>query len=244
VGLKLRDPREETVPGENAALFSVPGSHDIWGRGQPKVMNAYNRHFPGKFPIMKFRTTGRPIVLHGLDSTENTKWLARLARGRVSHEQLDFVCEWISAAKRDESDPVNIVCMHHPLSDPPGKEFNLTMRLDERDAIAKRLAKSGADLVLAGHVHEYYCADPKVGDSPGLVVAGSSTQQLSARSFYVLDVYDTEIRVEVFEYTDSLQFCAIKDFHQRFAISKRTPSGLSVGTRRRGRPDGRGWFSG
>lgn len=208
VGLGLGNDREFIEPGDEAAVFTVPGNHDIWKRRHPDVMGTYRRHFPNRFPRFFIDTAKRSIILYPLDSTQNTVLRHRLARGRVPEEDLDALVAMLKFGT--SLDCIQIVCLHHPIGDPPDKTFGVSMILDAREQIAQRLAESGASLVLSGHVHECYIVDAKPSIIPAHVVAGTATQQFSERSFFVLDIYEDEIWPLVFGYDqESLQFVPI-----------------------------------
>jgi len=228
VGLKLREPQEELKRGSEPALFAIPGNHDIWKRRRPDMIGAYRRFFPGGFPVIcRIETRSRPILLCGLDSTQNTEMRHRLARGRIPPDELDFLCEHLPSAQY--ADAIKIICLHHPLGDPPDKTYNVSMRLEHREAIAQRFLTSGADLVLAGHIHEFHVF-PKTNHA----VAGTATQQFSERNFLLLDVYEREIQLLPFDFDiRSLQFLPTVEKRHIFSIpgpSRSTSSPrLSVG---------------
>ena len=199
VGLALGDPAE-TVKSGNAAVFLVPGNHDIRGRKNPKTLGAYKRHFPGDFPSRcVLESAPRPVVIHGLDSTQNTVLRHRLARGRIPEEEIAAVCELLE--KERDSDAIQVVCLHHPLQDAERSEIDPSMALDDREIVARRLFDAGADLVLAGHIHEYLIAPrDEARCTPNHVVAGTGCQQFSSRSFMVCDFYDEGVMVTALGY--------------------------------------------
>ena len=190
------------APYERLPLYLTPGNHDIWQRSKPNVVGACRRHFAERFPSsLEIRTRGRPILLFGLDSTENTELRHALARGRVSIEQLDLLARRFRATGGlHKEHPLLIVSLHHPLSDPGDKTHYVTMRLDDRTFIAKRLFQGGANLVLAGHLHEWFIRQAESPHLPAQAVVGSATIQVSERSFFACDIYDTRISITPFEY--------------------------------------------
>ncbi len=228
VGLELRESQEKLKRGSKPALFAIPGNHDIWKRRSPDQRGAYKRFSPGMFPtICRIETRSRPILLCGLDFTQNTEMLHRLARGRVAPDELDFLCTNLPLARYSEA--IKIVCLHHPLGDPPGKSHNVSIRLEDREAIAERLRACGADLVLAGHIHKSH-----IFPETNHAVAGTATQQFSKRNFLLIDVYEREIKLLPFDFDSrSLQFLPTEDKRHTFSICapRHSPSssGLSVG---------------
>jgi hypothetical protein len=206
VGLNLRDDGIERgqAPG-HPQLFAIPGNHDIWSRNDPKVLGTYRQSFPGNFPIYAAVTTSGPsVIIHGLDSTQNAPIGHKFARGRVAPEELETVEQRIRNVSQQA---IQLVCIHHTLSDPPEKTYDLTMRLEDREVVCKRLYDAGADLVLSGHVHEWF-ASPLLRDkSPNQFTIGTGAQQQSKRSFAVLDIFENAIRAYVFEFDEmSKQF--------------------------------------
>ena len=211
VGLNLKPTRSRKHRNRAGTLFSVPGNHDIWQRRHPDRLDDFRQHFPDTFPaVAEIKTPGRPIVLWGLDSTQNTQLRHRLALGRLSERQLESLRLGLKATVAAfDSQPIQIVCLHHPLTDPPETQFSHTMRLDNREAVARALREAGVDLVLAGHVHESFFTDA-THNAPAQAIAGTACQQCSPAgwSFLVLDVFDQEIVAHVLEYDrERLAFC-------------------------------------
>src|SRR5258708_40338408 len=96
------------------SVFSVPGTHDIWKRRNPRVLGAYKRHFPEVLPSrVEIPTAGRSIIFYGLDSTQNTELRHRLARGRIDPADLDKLLGQIGHDSRAHA--IKILCLHHPL---------------------------------------------------------------------------------------------------------------------------------
>ena len=78
----------------------------------------------------------------------------------------------------------------------------MTMRLEDREMVCKRLSDAGADLVLSGHVHEWFVS-PKVQDkAPNHFTIGTGAQQCSKRSFAVIDIFEDLIKIIVFEFDE------------------------------------------
>ena len=200
-------------------LFSIPGNHDIWQRNNPKVMDIYKDNFPFSYPnVLEIKTTKCPIVIYGLDSTLNTKLRHRFARGRVPPGQLESLEKKLQDGLRNKV--IQVVCVHHPLIDPEGKSSKLTMQLDKRGIIARRLLEAGAHLVLSGHLHEYSTAQAKPGVLPAHVIIGTATQQFEKRSFCVFDVYQSRIEGTVFHFDPTVcQFKPDLSAKQVFPVS-------------------------
>jgi 3',5'-cyclic AMP phosphodiesterase CpdA len=222
VGLKLGEDRPEIDQETNPALLIIPGNHDIWKRKQPEHLAAYFDHFPGKYPkSWKITTKGRPIVLHGLDSTQTADFKNKLARGYVNPERLNALCKEIELSRiiDEYKDAIHIVMLHHPLIK-EGDKSEITMVLDDRETVAQRLYSCGVDLVLAGHFHREYYASEKPG-MPNHALAGTATQLFSDRNFLLFDIYKDKIQLKMFEYCKkTLEFIPIKKKERTFVISE------------------------
>lgn len=222
VGLKLGGERSEIDETSDPALLAVPGNHDIWKRKHPEQLAAFFDYFPDEYPrSWKITTKGRPIVLHGLDSTQTTDLKNKLARGYVRPEKLDALCKEIELSKiiDEYKDAIHIVSLHHPLIKEKDKS-EITMVLDNRDTVAQRLYSSGVDLVLAGHFHREYYVSEKPG-MPNHALAGTATQLFSDRNFLLLDIYEEKIQLKLFEYSKkTLEFIPIKRKEHTFVISE------------------------
>lgn len=207
-------------------LFSVPGHHDIWQRKHPDMLSDYYRHFTGPFPqVWRIQTRSRLIYLYGLDSTQNTSFRHKLAMGRVQPEQLDDLFTLMESIKeRETEDTINIVFLHHPLLDPTKHGWDIGMKLDDWKMIARRLMENGADLVLAGHVHEelHFSADLH---RPHHAVAGTATQQFSECNFLLLDLFEDHILKQVFKFSkEDQKFVLDPTREHKFPLAKPTIS--------------------
>ena len=131
-------------------LLSVPGNHDI----------------PYTFPARFTRTFeqwelayGETEPLHVSDSlvvvgaNSVRPWLHQ--GGALRDEQLDLVA---SRLREAPDGAYRVVALHHHLAAPPWpKESKKPLR--DRDRVLRSLAEAGADLVLAGHVHQAAIAE-------------------------------------------------------------------------------------
>lgn len=225
IGLNLKEDCSEIDINSTPALFYVPGNHDIWGRNQPDEIAAYRDHFPGNFPKRwKFITRGRPIFLFGLDSTQNTKLEHWLARGRVSPEQLKRFEELLNDIRQKDKQArgaIHIVFLHHPLVDVNNGDWNPTMKLDDREIIAKNLCGL-VDLVLAGHVHQEFFSSTH-DCMLNHAIAGTATQLFSKCNFLLLDIYNEKIHLHVFEYIEKIREFIPSHKEHTFTLSLHNP---------------------
>lgn len=196
VGLEL-GPNRTTIRPRKSGLFIIPGNHDIWRRSNPQEYGAFQGHFQDNYPTeCKLELELRPIYLYGLDTTRNTELRHRLARGKLSSDQLEKVCKLL----RKRSGNLQIVCLHHPLRDPIRSNSAITMQLEDRDAIGEALADAGANLVLAGHVHVADVQAARNGRTPHHVIAGTALQQFSDCSFNLIDIYADRVSIQIVKY--------------------------------------------
>jgi hypothetical protein len=201
-GFRAKELAKQMTVDSELALFVIPGNHDIWQRDDPEALSTYRDNFPGSFPkTFVIETCGRPIVLYGLDSTPNTPMRHKLARGKVPELHVNKLCEMVQEFKSlTEHDAIHIVCLHHLLLSNENC-WDPTLELDDRAVIASRLLETGADLVLAGHVHLAITRE-EGPNTPNHAVASTATQQFSGRGFFVLDIYEEEIGLVSFAYDE------------------------------------------
>jgi len=181
----------------------VPGNHDI------PLYNVAARFLT---PLTKYRRYITPnlapeyvddeIAVMGL----NTARSLTIKDGRVNREQLDRLEARLAGVDRKLT---RIVVTHHP--------FDLPEHHDKDDLVDRApmamdaFAKSGVDLLLAGHVHSSSSANSarryKIAGYAALVVqAGTATSTRGrgeTNSFNVLRVDTDEIQVERYSWKDA-----------------------------------------
>lgn len=181
----------------NEIPFDIPGNHDLWSRGSPKLQSPFSEYYGGSYPIQLHPPVETPrgkVRLYGLDSNRSSLWAHRLANGEVPHHQLQQLSTLLTECRKENS--IKIVCLHHPVdvhpSDAPKILGFEILKLRKRAQVAQFFKDQGVHLVLAGHVHRRreYQATPT---SPLQIVAGSSCQIGNAPSFALLDIHPTEI---------------------------------------------------
>lgn len=185
-----------TCPG----LFCVPGNHDTWGQSGSIPTDYFKNHFCYTYPqTWTIKTNGRPIYIHGLDSTRTPKIDRLLARGHIHQSQLADLKDLIARIKSKDPKAINLVILHHPITDIGHKK---TMRLDDYDKIAQLLSDD-VELVLSGHIHEnkIVCQSIK---TPHHSVAGTATQICSKKNCILMDIYEDNIVSRVFTYDETV----------------------------------------
>jgi 3',5'-cyclic AMP phosphodiesterase CpdA len=131
--------------GFGLPVVAIPGNHDI----------PYT--FPARFtkPWVEFERvweTTQPVwrqdglLVVGLNSVR--PW--RHQSGRVSPEQLERAGQLLRAAGPDD---LRVVTLHHHVVGPPWRATR-KRPVRKRNAVLAALVDAGADLVLAGHIHQ------------------------------------------------------------------------------------------
>jgi len=145
-----------------------------------------------------------------------------LARGGVALDDLDlFRIDTNYHSTEEWQKAIHIVFLHHPIIDPDPSIWDVTMKLDGCEDIAKILKRAGVDLVLSGHYHYEYHADSDAYQ-PNHVIAGSATQLFSDnRNFLLFDIFDDKIIMRDFVYDKGwCQFVYNEKNHHIFDIRK------------------------
>jgi len=178
----------------------VPGNHDV------PLHNVFARFAQ---PLTKYRLYitddlrpfyhDQEIAVLGVNTARSLTFKG----GRINQGQLEWVRERFAASN---SDAVKVIVTHHPFDLPEGHhERHLVGRA--RMAM-EALARSGADLFLAGHLHVSHTTHSATrykiqGHSALVVQAGTATSARSRgeeNSFNVVRVDRPNMSVERFEW--------------------------------------------
>jgi hypothetical protein len=195
----------------DADTLMLYGNHDAWPAKFPLFASApeiqhhrialRTQHFPGGWPqgplAMNVPHTGSRVLLYGLNSTIDDRWLNTLARGEVAldpwwelpvtaNDQLAQLEHKMDAGLAADSGirDFRILAVHHPVHYPdrPSFQMSLLNDVDVADALIRYDVKGRgklAHLVLSGHTHVPH---PQRGQLPttavGAVCAPLTTGQL------------------------------------------------------------------
>jgi predicted MPP superfamily phosphohydrolase len=196
---QFRDARRflDTLP---APQIVVPGNHDV------PLYNLFQRFFQ---PLDKFRRiiaddpqpayVDEEIALVGINSARSLAFKG----GRINEQQIEHLRTTLGALDRRIT---KIVVAHHPA--------------------IQALARCGADILLAGHLHLSHAASI-AGSAALLIHAGTATSTRGrgeSNTFNALHVTGQQLRVERFAWNPLLQVFA-RAKTQEF---DRTPHGWSV----------------
>jgi hypothetical protein len=185
-----------------SSFLDIPGNHDVFAA--PNGSDPFRKWYPEDFPLRyEIPNDVRPIVLLGVDSNqEKTRRYARmigeprwLRKGRVDEAQLSNVCAHLEIERHRRA--IRVVCLHHPLAEDPsqrglGRWEEESIRLANRSRVAASLVRSGAHLVIAGHIHRYVSfQNGPENNLPFHTVAGSSAQAGEDCNFVLFDIYES-----------------------------------------------------
>ena len=174
----------------------VPGNHDV------PLYNVFQRFFQ---PLAKYRRfiaaelepshVDEEIAVIGVNTARSNVFKG----GRINDEQIErvrgLICDLPGQVTK-------IVVTHHPFDLPPG---HASRQLVGRARKAMQMfARCGADILLAGHLHESHASDTrlryKIDDFAALVVqAGTATSTRGrgeANSFNVLRIEHPRVYIE------------------------------------------------
>jgi 3',5'-cyclic AMP phosphodiesterase CpdA len=181
----------------------VPGNHDV------PLYNVFQRFFQ---PLTKYRRfitaelepshVDDEIAVVGVNTARSNVFKG----GRINEQQIERVRRLICDLPGQVT---KIVVTHHPFDLPAGHASRQLVGR-AREAM-KMFARCGADILLAGHLHESHASDTrlryKIDDFAALVVqAGTATSTRGrgeANSFNVLRVEHPRVRIERYTWNGS-----------------------------------------
>jgi 3',5'-cyclic AMP phosphodiesterase CpdA len=199
----------DALPGQK---ILVPGNHDV------PLWNVFARFL---FPLANYRRfitrdllpvyADGDVIVVGINTARSFTWKS----GRINRRQIEALRQGLC---RSTGNVIKIVVTHHP--------FDLAPDHDGRELVGRaamameQLAACGADVLLAGHLHDAYTGGTAKryqirGYSALVVQAGTATSTRlrgSVNSFNVLRIDPPKIAVEVLSWNPGLK---------RFAIGER-----------------------
>ena len=191
------------LKGLSPTVLAVPGNHDIpynWRR-VTTPWREFERHWTTTQPLYSSPT----LHVVGLNSVR--PW--RHQSGRIRQDQLEH-------ADRSLADgapgALRVVVLHHHLLGAPWRSRKRPVK--RRNHVLAALVESGAELILAGHIHQGTVAERRefevsTGGERGVTVsiAPGLGQPLphrrgEARGLHVYDVGETHLRVSTYVWRD------------------------------------------
>ena len=177
------------------SVFDIPGNHDLWSRSAPRDHAAFTSHYGGHYPRRdSIRTKRGSVHLYGLDSNRSSLLNHRMANGEIPTETIRSVCE--EMRRNASPTAVQVVCLHHPLTDGPEPNLSGTMGLQDCEKIATEFSQAGAGVILAGHVHRQRAC---LHQGMLHLTAASLCQAGEQPSFWLLDFYRSRVKYTHFE---------------------------------------------
>ncbi|MEA3207524.1 MAG: hypothetical protein QOE70_581 [Chthoniobacter sp.] len=194
----------ETLPGQ---VIVVPGNHDV------PLWNVFARFC---FPLANYRRyitrdlapfyDGGEVIVAGINTARSLVWKG----GRISVEQAEAARAQLC---RFDDSVVKIVVTHHPFD--VAETYRARELVGRARMAMEKLAECGADVLLAGHLHEAYTGGTANryqirGHSALVVQAGTATStrlRHSANSFNVLRIDAPRVAVQILSWNpDARQF--------------------------------------
>ncbi len=143
------DTAAEFLRGLGLPLLVIPGNHDIpysFPRRFTSPWAEFERHWETTEPVH----AADGIVAVGLNSVR--PW--RHQSGRVKSAQIERVAELFAAAPEGA---LKLVTFHHHLLGPPWRSRKKPVA--KRNLVLAALVEAGAELILAGHIHQSTIAE-------------------------------------------------------------------------------------
>lgn len=135
----------------------LPGNHDAYvARGADHFREAFSDYYEPDpewiwddgekdvWPVVRVRG---PVAIIALSTSLHTPWFT--AYGRIGDCQIGRLRQALSDPRL--RDKLRVVAIHHPPAGPPARSRVRGLR--DRDALARVLADTGAELVIHGHEH-------------------------------------------------------------------------------------------
>lgn len=213
-------------------LLVVPGNHDL------------PHSFPARFtrPWAEFERvwgTTRPVysskTLYVVGLNSARPW--RHQSGRVTSEQLDDAARHFRAAP---AGAVRVAVLHHHMLGAPWRSRKRPVAA--RNRVLARLVESGAELVLAGHIHQSTVAtrrefEVSAGDQRTVVVSvvpglgrPRPRRRGEACGLHVYDVTDAELAVRTHVWDDVALSLAASRSYPRSSVASETPEPSKAAT--------------
>jgi len=198
-GLRTQHERASTfLRGLNLPLLTIPGNHDIPYTFPKRFTNPwqeFERLWETTEPVYRSET----LVVVGLNSVR--PW--RHQSGRIRDAQVEHAAEMFEGAPEGA---LRIVTFHHHLLGPPWRSTKKPVA--KRNRVLAGLVEAGADLVLAGHIHQSTVAERRefelsspAGENAVVVSIAPGFGQPrpnrrgEARGLHIYEVADEAIRI-------------------------------------------------
>ena|SRR5215210_1722099 len=147
---RQHDNAADFLRGLGLPLLAIPGNHDIpytFPKRFTRPWTEFERHWTTTEPVYRSDT----LVVAGLNSVR--PW--RHQSGRLRDDQVERARELFREEAPD--DAFRIVTFHHHLLGAPWRTRKKPVA--KRNSVLASLVEAGADLILAGHIHQSTIAE-------------------------------------------------------------------------------------
>ena len=186
--------------GFRRPVLAVPGNHDIPYVFPARFTQTF-RQFERVWETTEPTYTSQALHVVGLNSVR--PW--RHESGRIRDAQLERVAERLAAAP---DGALRVAVLHHHLIGAPWRSRKKPVA--RRNHVLASLVRSGADLILAGHIHQAAVSERRefeiaTGGERGAVVSIAPglgqprpRRQGEARGLHVYEVDDDVLRIQTY----------------------------------------------
>jgi 3',5'-cyclic AMP phosphodiesterase CpdA len=186
-------------------VFAIPGNHDIPYTFPARFTRAF-REFERQWETTEPTYTTPHLHVVGLNSVR--PW--RHQSGGIRGSQLDRAEERLREAAPGA---FQIVVLHHHLLGAPWRSRKKPVA--RRNHVLASLVSAGADLILAGHIHQVAVSERREfeisrGGERGVVVSIAPglgqprpKRQGEARGLHVYEIGDQDLRIETYVWRDT-----------------------------------------
>jgi 3',5'-cyclic AMP phosphodiesterase CpdA len=186
-------------------VFAIPGNHDIPYTFPARFTRAF-REFERQWETTEPTDTTPHLHVVGLNSVR--PW--RHQSGGIRGSQLDRAEERLREAAPGA---FQIVVLHHHLLGAPWRSRKKPVA--RRNHVLASLVSAGADLILAGHIHQVAVSERREfeisrGGERGVVVSIAPglgqprpKRQGEARGLHVYEIGDQDLRIETYVWRDT-----------------------------------------
>jgi len=185
-------------------VLAIPGNHDIPYTFPARFTRSF-REFERQWQTTEPTFSSPALHVIGLNSVR--PW--RHQSGGIRERQLTRTKEWLHEA---QDGAFRVVVLHHHLIGAPWRSRKRPVA--RRNHVLASLVASGADLILAGHIHQAAVSERRefeisTGAERGVVVSIAPglgqprpRRQGEARGVHVYEIADGYLRVETYVWRD------------------------------------------
>ena len=201
------------IKGIGTPVLTIPGNHDVpLHNVLIRVLIPWRRYRRWINTNLEPTYEDDEITVAGVNTVNPLAW----QRGWLKSATLKRVCQTIAASKDSR---IHVLVVHHPLEHLPDERKQLMHGASEG---IQRLAESGADVVLSGHLHSWRVETFAVVEGQHATLQVQAGTSLSNRlrgevnDFNLLEIESDHIKVVRHAYDDAKGgFAATSALHFR-----------------------------